>query len=181
MYRRRKNSKFCAKKLLTRETTSYARRIQMEEYEQYKEVIRYDPKRVQVLDFPVRRIESEKCERWFLLSRSNASKEKREASEVLCHECVQLRYYLQASVRRLSNVVPEVKVQNQQTGSLYPMKYLSPQSLQRRQTNIKAVQAKEKRLLKRYMPEEIILDDKQHAEMSQIHSSFDETASNELE
>ena len=61
------------------------------------------------------------------------------------------------------------------------MKYLSPQSLQRRQTNIKAVQAKEKRLLKRYVPEEIILDDKQHAEMSQIHSSLDETASCELQ
>ena len=155
--------------------------IQMEEYEQYKEVIRYDPKRVQILDFPVRHIESEKCERWFLLSQNNASKEKREASEVLCRECVQLRYYLQASVQRLSNVTPEVKVQHQQADSFYPMKYLSPQSLQRRQTNIKAVQAKEKRLLKRYVPEEIILDDKQHAEMSQIHSSLDETASSELE
>ena len=43
--------------------------IQMEEYEQYKEVIRYDPKHVQVIDFPTRRIESEKCERWFLLGR----------------------------------------------------------------------------------------------------------------
>ena len=66
----------------------------MEEYEQYKEVIRYDPKRVQVIDFPARRIESEKCERWFLLSQSNASKENREASEVPCRECVQLHYYL---------------------------------------------------------------------------------------
>ena len=62
----------------------------MKEYEQYKEVIRYYPKCVQVLEFPVRRIESEKCECWFLLSRSNASMEKREASEVLCHEYVQL-------------------------------------------------------------------------------------------
>lgn len=61
------------------------------------------------------------------------------------------------------------------------MKYLSPQSLQQRQTNIKAVQAKEKGLLNRYVPEEIIIDDKQHAEMSQIHLSLDETASSELE
>ena len=156
--------------------------IQVEEYEQYKEVIRYDPKPAQVIDFPARRIESEKCERWFLLSRSNnVSKDKREASEVPCRECAQLRYYLQASARRLSNVTSGVKVQHQQAGSVYPMKYLSPQSLQRRQTNIKAVQAKEKRLLKRYVPEDIILDDKQHAEMSQIHSSLDETASSELE
>ena len=31
------------------------------------------------------------------------------------------------------------------------------------------------------MPEDIILDDKQYAEMSQIHSSLDELASDELE
>ena len=46
---------------------------------------------------------------------------------------------------------------------------------------MKSVQAKEKRIVKRYVPEEIILDDKQHAEMSQIHSSLDESASCELE
>ena len=65
--------------------------FQMEKYEQYKEVIRYDPKRVVVVDLPVRRIESAKCERWYPLSqRKGITKEKREASEVLCQECVQL-------------------------------------------------------------------------------------------
>ena len=35
--------------------------------------------------------------------------------------------------------------------------------------------------MKRYVPEEIVLDEKQHAEMSQIHSLIDETASSDLE
>ena len=51
--------------------------IEIEEYERYKEVIRYDPKSVQIIDFPVKRIESTKCEHWFPLSqgRSIAKKE----------------------------------------------------------------------------------------------------------
>ena len=118
---------------------------------------------------------------FFPLGRSGITKEKREASEVLCRECVKIRHYLQASMRRLSSVTPEEKVQHQQVDSSYPMKYLSPHSLQRRKMNIKSEQAKDKRMMKRYVPEEIILDDKQHAEMSQIYSSLDETASCELE
>ena len=156
--------------------------FQVEEYEQYKEVIRYDPKRVWIVDFPVKRIESANCEHWFPLSQGRSvTKKKRETSEVLCQECMQLRHYLRESVQRLSSVTPEDKVQHQQADSFYPMKYLSPQSLQRRKTNVKAVHAKEKRIVKRYVPEEIILDNKQHAEMSQIHSSLDESASCELE
>ena len=41
--------------------------IEINEYEQYK-VIRYNPKSVQIVDFPVKRIESTKCEHWFPLS-----------------------------------------------------------------------------------------------------------------
>ena len=73
------------------------------------------------------------------------------------------------------------KVYGDYQASFYPMKYLSPQSLQRTKTNVKSVKAKEKRIVKRYVPEEVILDDKQHTEMSQIHSSLDELASDELE
>ena len=46
---------------------------------------------------------------------------------------------------------------------------------------MKSVKAKEKRIVKRYVPEEVILDDKQHTEMSHIHSTLDELASDELE
>lgn len=74
-------------------------RIQLKEYEQYKEVIRYDPKRVKIVDVPVKRITSAKCECWFPLARSGITKEKQLASEVLCRECLQLRRYLQSSVR----------------------------------------------------------------------------------
>ena len=63
--------------------------FQMEEYEQYKEVIRYDPKRVWIVDFPVKYIESAKCDP--LSQGRSVTKKKRETSEVLCQECMQLR------------------------------------------------------------------------------------------
>lgn len=52
--------------------------IEINEYEQYKEVIRYDPKSVQIVDFPVKRIESTKCEHWFPLSQGHSVTKKKE-------------------------------------------------------------------------------------------------------
>ena len=142
--------------------------ISLEEYERCKQVIGYDPKNVRIIDVPIKRIESVKCEHWFPLSRGRTTKEKQQASELLCRECIKLQQYLASSVRRLSGVTPE---KHQQADSCYPMKYLSPQSLQRRKLNIKSVRAKEKRMLRKYVPKEIILD-KERAEKRQLHVNF---------
>lgn len=109
------------------------------------------------------------------------SKEKKKSSAVICRECIRLRGLLQADVRRLSYVTPEVKVKHQQAGSFYPMKYLSPESLQKQKTNLKHVQLKERRMIKRHVPEEVILTDQQHTEMCQIQAIVDDVASSELE
>ena len=101
-----------------------------EEYQQHKDVIRYD-KGVQIIDEPFRRVSSVKCRLWFPLPLGGYNKEKKKFSTVICWECVQLQGLLQADVRQLSQVSPEVKVQHQQADSFYPMKYLSPESLQK--------------------------------------------------
>ena len=159
----------------------YCPGFQLQQYEEYKEIIRYDMKSVKLTDTPVKRIASAKCLLWFPLGKRGVKKEKLEESEVLCSPCVRLLGYLRSTAQRLSLVPPEDKVKHQQAGSFFPMKYLSPESLKRRKTNIKCTQLKERKMLNKYVPEDITLDDHQHAEMCQIQSSIDSIASNELE
>ena len=73
------------------------------------------------------------------------------------------------------------KVQHQQSSSHYPLKYLSPASQKIRDNNRKAEQAKQKRLLKKYVPEEVELDDDQHDEMCRIHSTVEDHAKEDLQ
>ena len=47
-----------------------------EEYAQYKDVIRYDKKGVQIIDHPLRYISSTKCKLWFPLPLHGTSMEK---------------------------------------------------------------------------------------------------------
>ena len=91
-----------------------------------------------------------------------------------------LRRLLQADVRRLICVTPEVKVQHQEAHS-YPMKYLSCDSLQKRKMNQKIEQRKERRLIKRYVSEDVILAEKQHSKMCHIYATLEKITSSELE
>lgn len=152
--------------------------ISVEEYESYK-VIRYDQKNVHITNDPFTRIASVKCLMWFPVPR-NTSKQKRIASEIVCTECATLKHDLRRAAKRLSSATPATKVQHQQAESTYPMKYLSPASLKTRKMNIKCQRIKE-RMIKKYVPDEVILDDLQHQEMCQIQSSIEESAVDELE
>ena len=154
--------------------------ISVEEYESYKEVIRYDQKNVLITNDPFTRIASVKCLMWFRVPR-NTSKQKRMASEVVCTECATLKHDLRRAAKRLSSATSATKMQHQQAESTYPMKYLSPASLKTRKMNIKCQRIKERRMMKKYVPDEIILDDQQHQEMCQIQSSIEESAVDELE
>lgn len=144
--------------------------IPFEDYQSFKEVIKYDKKGVCITEEPFRRVSSNKCRLWFLLPSKGYSKEIKNSSAVICRECVRLRGLLQADVRRLSKVTPEERVQHEQADSFYPMKYLSPESLKRRKMNIKHAQLKKKRMIKRYVPKDRILADEQLTEMCQIQS-----------
>ena len=151
-----------------------------EEYKQYKDVMRYDRKGVRVVEAPAKRIASTNCRLWYPVAR-NVTKEKKKSAEILCPDCVRLQCCLQQDVKRLSGVPAKVKAQHQQAQSHYPMMYLLPESIRKRKVNAKCMQVKERRLIKKYVPEEVTLDDKQYAEMCKIHSSIDDVASNEPE
>ena len=125
--------------------------ISVEEYESYKEVIRYDQKKVHITNDPFTRIASVKCLLWFPMPR-NMDKQKM-TSEVVCTECATLKRNLRKATKRLSSVTPAVKVQHQQAESTFPLMYLSPTSLKTRKMNIKCQRIKERRMIKKYVPD----------------------------
>ena len=73
--------------------------IPSDEYQQFKDVIRYDKKSVQITNEPFHWISSVKCQVWFPMPSGGYSKEKKKSSAVICRECVRLRSLLQADVR----------------------------------------------------------------------------------
>ena len=154
----------------------------MEEYQSYKDKIKYDPKRVAIIDSPVRRIESVNCKRWYLLNRSSVSRSKRESPEVTCSECTILRNYLARSAKKLANVDPKKESEHLKATSSFPKKYLSPESLKIRNTNIEAAKARQKRLLKKYVPKEVLDEDVVllDSEKSQVHATLGIEVSSEL-
>ena len=108
------------------------------------------------------------------------SKQKRMALKVTCTKCAKLKHDLRRAAKRLSSTAPETKVQHQQVESTYPLKHLSSSQSQDTKMNIECQNIKERRMIK-YVPDEVILDDQQHQEMCQIHSSIEESAADELE
>ena len=154
--------------------------VSLEEYEGYKEVIRYDQKKVLITTEPFKRVASVDCLLWFPITRY-ASREKKVAAEVVCTACVTLIHDLREAKKRLSCVTSEDKVQHQQASSNYPLKYLSPTSLNARQTNIKSQRAKERRIMRKYAPDDIFLDDIQHEEMTKVQEVLEDVAGSELE
>ena len=99
----------------------------------------------------------------------------------MCTACVTLIHNLREAKKRLSCVMSEDKVQHQQASSHYPLKHLSPTSLNARQTNIKSQCAKERRILRKYAPDDILLDDVQHEEMMKVQVVLEDVAGRELE
>ena len=127
---------------------------------------------------PFKRISSVDCLIWFP---ARYTLKQKMVLGVMCTACVTLKHDLRRAVKRLSLVMPESKVQHQQAGSTYLMMYLSPTSLKTRKMNIKCQRIKERRMIKKYVPDEIILNDQQHQELCQIQSSIKEVAGSELE
>lgn len=121
-----------------------------------------------------------RCKLWFPVDRS-CSKAQKQAFEVVCSECVRLKVHLKNSSDRIAATSPGRKVQRRQSSSTYPLKYLSPTSRNVRVMNRKVERQREKRIIKKYAPEEIDLDDEQHDEMCRIHSAIEEVANDELQ
>ena len=139
--------------------------LSMEEYEQCKKIIGYDVKNVCISDEPFKRVASKQCLLWYRMPR-NLSRDQKKSHEVICGKCRILRSQLKGAVKRTSEVTPEAKLRRQQASSSFPMRYLSPESLEKRKMNIKLSKYKEKRKIKRFVPKKVIHEEKQLEDMS---------------
>ena len=81
--------------------------ISMEEYAGYKEIVRYDLKKVHITTEPFKRVASVDCLLWFPVTRYDR-RERNMAAEVVCTACTTLLHDLREAKKRLSHVTPEV-------------------------------------------------------------------------
>ena len=99
---------------------------------------------------------------------------------MMCSHCKQLRREIEYAVNRISKVTESQKLKCTQASSSYPLKYLSPTSQQVCKRNTQYEHLRDKKLLKKSAPSDIILDDEQNQEMALAVSKIEELASNEL-
>ena len=142
--------------------------LKVSEYNGYKSIIRYDPSYVHITEEPIKGIESTDCKRWFTIAR-NAPREEKAATDVLCSCYKKMRNNLSRSKKREA-VSPGRKLRRLDPSSHFNSKYLSPQSQKKRQDNERK---KDKKLLRKYAPQEVILDDQQDDELRKLVSTID--------
>ena len=94
-------------------------------------VIRFHCKPVNVMECPVKCVHSKSCKRWFKLPK-NASREEQASNEVLCGACKRLNSILKYQKSKSSLVSPAKRQKRQAPNSNYPLKFLSPASVQKR-------------------------------------------------
>ena len=151
-----------------------------EEYQDFRKHIRYNPSNVHIVTETFKRIESTRCKRWFTIAR-NAPLEEKSAEMVKCSGCKKLIHDLERSRKRESTTSPRRKQKRLLPSSHFPKKYLSPASQQKRTSIDKCERRKEKRLLKKYAPHEMMLDDQQHDELLKLVTEIDSTGSDNLQ
>jgi hypothetical protein len=88
------------------------------------------------------------------------------------HACKELRKRLRQASERISQAPTSSKMKHIQP-SHFPLKYLSPNSQNERRTNTQAERSRDKRALRKYEPQDLILDDSQHDEMCQVVSTLE--------
>ena len=119
------------------------------EYEKYRETIRFDLKSVRRTLEPFIRIDSVSCLMWSELGK-RAPRERREATEILCHSCTRLRCDLQHQMNRTTAESPSKKIQRQDPSSHARLTYMSPESQKiRKQKQKTRRDSDHRRLLKR--------------------------------
>lgn len=102
--------------------------LALSEYENYKSVIRFHCKGVRETVEPISRVDSVGCLMWFEIGKVKVSKERREAEELLCPNCVRMKSNLDHQVRRTVAESPSKKIKRQCPSSCARLSYMSPQS-----------------------------------------------------
>lgn len=142
--------------------------IDINEYEsEYFSIIRYDLKSVRRISDPIARIDSSKCAFWHKLAK-NASIFEKPMDSVLCFFCKRLKGELGRHITSASKVTLLDKENRLRPSSNFPVKYLSPASQNKRKRRTQLERKNDKKQLKKYEFTDVVLDDDQHREMTQI-------------
>ena len=172
--------KLCEKYSPYSATHKFCPGLGVDQYEKYKETIRFDVKSLRQTTEPFHRIESASCSLWFDIGK-RPSAMRRESESLLCHSCIRLKCNLDRQVTRTEGESPSKKLKRQNPSSNAPLTYMSPKSQQRRKQRQKLRHDDNQRRLRRYEHTEIPLDEEQHSEMTQIINEIEEHLPNELE
>ena len=172
--------KLCSKYSPSSREYKFCPGIDKEEYDMYRNEIRFDVKSARIMTEPFHRIDSVKCEMWFQLGK-RSPKLRRDASEVLCQHCVRLRCDLQHQRNRTSKESPSKKLKRQEASSHARLSYMSPHSRAKRSQNQRILRGSDKRKLRKYEHTELPLDCEQDGELTDVVGIIDEQFQDELE
>lgn len=147
-------------------------------YEYFFAIIRYHVESCRVWEYPFKRIDSRNCLLWHKLPR-NAPLEDHDKSTVLCRACKRLCSDLEHQ-RRRSNVSPTKRAKRQLPSSHFKLKYLSPKSVTKRKQATQQERTRDKAKIGKG-DRDIVLEDDQSDEVSQIIQTIENKAAGELE
>ena len=170
----------CKKYSTTSQIGKFCPGISEVDYDGYKDIITFDMKSVRITLEPFHRVDSSNCLMWTELGRT-ASKEHKEANEVLCRNCSRLRCNLEHQVRRTMDQGPSKRIKQQDPSSHARLSYMSPNSQSKRIAIKRIERFKDKRKLGRFTHTDLTLDDEQDEELSSIVLTITENHSEELE
>ena len=147
-------------------------------YDQYHSIICYHIKGVRRWEKPFSRIDSDSCLLWHQLA-NNASKEDELSFAVMCKNCKRIQYNLDIQKRR-STVSPSRRIARQQPTSSFKLKYLSPANAAQRKKATQKERSADKAKLARCAELEVMLDDEQSDELTNIVNRIEEANEDEL-
>ena len=117
---------------------------------------------------------------WFKLGKTS-SRERSQASSVLCQPCVRLKCDLDQQLTRTRNESLSKKIKRQDPSSSARLSYMSPNSQLQRHKNKKVERDSSRRKLRQYDHMEVPLDNDQDDEMTKVVSTIEQECSDELE
>ena len=171
--------KLCSKYSPSSREYKFCPGIDKEEYDMYRNEIRFDVKSARIMTEPFHRIDSVKCEMWFQLG-ERAPKLRRDASEVLCHHCVRLQCDLQHQRNRTSKESPSKRLKDKKHHHMLDSA-ICLHSRAKRSQNQRILRGSDKRKLRKYEHTELPLDCEQDGELTDVVGIIDEQFQDELE
>lgn len=153
--------------------------IELSTYDEYRQIVHFDPKSLRRSDYPTNRIDSSSCLMWFQLGKFVPSG-VREKEAVPCRNCSRLKSDLAHQMKRTLEESPAKKIKRCSASSRARLTYMSPRSQEKRKMDAKIKRDSEARKSKKYEDNEFPLSNEQDEEMSKVMTSIERECSTEL-